>query len=315
MEENAMNKRIALVALLMVSLILAACGGTASSPPEVASVDQARMGDTNAVGAPAMELPSAPESGGLGGGASTAPTSGDRMVVQTANLSIVVADPAASLDVIAQMAQQMGGFVVSSNLYQSTFGVSQVVANQATVTIRVPSERLEEAMNRIKEGATEVRTESVSGEDVTAQFTDMESRLRNLQAEEEQLREIMASATRADDVLMIFNQLASVRGEIEMVQGQMRYYEEATRLAALTVELIPDVANQPIEIGGWHPGAVAREAIENLVRALQSLVDLLIRFGICGLPFLIIIGLPAWLIIRAIVRRIRKPKAVPPAQG
>jgi hypothetical protein len=237
------------------------------------------------------------------------------MVVQTANLSIVVADPAASLDVIAQMAGQMGGFVASSNLYRSTFGVSQVLADQGTITIRVPSERLEEAMDRIKESATEVRTESVLGEDVTAQFTDLESRLRNLQAAEEQLREIMASATRAEDVLMIFNQLTSVRGEIEMVQGQMRYYEEATRLAALTIELIPDAANQPIEIGGWHPSAVAREAIENLVRALQTLVDLLIRFGICGLPFLIIIGLPAWLIIRAIVRRVRKPKAVPPAQG
>ncbi len=307
-----MNKRIALVALLVVSLMLAACGGMAASPPEVVSVDRAGVGDTNAVGAPAMELPSAPQSGG---GASAAPTSGDRMVVQTANLSIVVADPAASLDVIAQMAEQMGGFVVSSNLYQSTFGVSQVLASQATITIRVPSERLEEAMNRIKEGATEVRTENVSGEDVTAQYTDLESRLRNLQAAEEQLREIMASATRTEDVILIFNQLTSVRGEIEIVQGQMRYYQEAARLSALTVELIPDVANQPIEIGGWHPGAVAREAIENLVRALQTLVNLLIRFGICGLPFLIIIGLPAWLIVRAIVRRVRNPKAVPPAQG
>jgi len=217
--------------------------------------------------------------------------------------------------VVTQMAQEMGGFVVSSNLYQSAFGINQVIANQATITIRVPAERLEEAMNQIKEAATEVRTESISGEDVTAQYTDMESRLRNLQAEEEQLREIMASATRAEDVLMIFNQLSSVRGEIEMVQGQMRYYEEASRLAALTVELIPDVANQPIEIAGWHPSAVARDAIEDLVRALQSLGNLLIRFGICGVPFLVIIGLPAWLIIRAIARRVRKPKAVPPAQG
>jgi len=56
--------------------------------------------------------------------------------------------------VVTQMAQEMGGFVVSSNLYQSAFGINQVIANQATITIRVPAERLEEAMNQIKEAAT-----------------------------------------------------------------------------------------------------------------------------------------------------------------
>jgi hypothetical protein len=231
------------------------------------------------------------------------------MVVRNATLSLVVSDPRASVDEIAQMAQEMGGYVVTSNLYSSTFGVAAVVADQGSITIRVPVQRLDEAVSRIEEGATEVRTENVSGEDVTATYTDLASQLHNYQAAEEQLREILASATRTEDVILIFNQLTQVRGQIEMIQGQMRYYEESARLSAISVDLIPDIAEQPIQIAGWHPEGVAKDAIEDLIHGLQSLVNVLIRLGICGVPFLVIFGLPAWLVIRAIVRRRRAKKA------
>jgi hypothetical protein len=93
----------------------------------------------------------------------------------------------------------------------------------------------------------------------------------------------------------------------------MRYYEEATRLSAVSIDLIPDVAEQPISIGGWHPEGVAKQAIEDLVRALQSLANALIRFGILWLPLLAIFGVPLWLILRAIRRGRRGKKPAPPA--
>jgi hypothetical protein len=138
--------------------------------------------------------------------------------------------------------------------------------------------------------------------------------LRNLEAAESSLREIMASATRTEDVMMVFNQLTQVRGEIETVRGQMRYYEESARLSAISIELIPDVAEQPIEIGGWHPEGVAKDAIVDLVRALQWLANALIRFGILWVPLLAIFGLPIWLIGRAVARRRRARKAPPASQ-
>jgi hypothetical protein len=309
MEENAMNKRNALVLVLLASLVLPACSLRAASAPMVGINPQlnSAMGGADvsreAVGAPAEQLAS--YGGGLAGPATTV----ERMVVRNATLSLVVSDPRASVDEIAQLAQEMGGYVVSSNVYSSTFGVAAVVADQGSITIRVPVERLDEAVSRIEEGATEVRTENVSGEDVTATYTDLASQLRNYQAAEEQLREILASATRTEDVMLIFNQLTQVRGQIEMIQGQMRYYEESARLSAISVDLIPDIAEQPIQIAGWHPEGVAKDAIEDLIHGLQSLVNVLIRFGICGIPFLVIFGLPAWLVIRAIVRRRRAKKA------
>jgi hypothetical protein len=103
----------------------------------------------------------------------------------------------------------------------------------------------------------------------------------------------------------VSSQLTQV-SEIEMVRGRMRCYEERPP-PAISIELIP-IADQPISIGGWHPEGVAKEAIEDLVRALQSLANALIRFGILWIPLLAIFGVPLWLILRAIFRRRRRGK-------
>ncbi|MEK7310905.1 MAG: DUF4349 domain-containing protein, partial [Chloroflexota bacterium] len=123
---------------------------------------------------------------------------------------------------------------------------------------------------------------------------------------EKQLQSIMEEATKTEDVLAVYNQLVYTREQIEVIKGQMKYYEEAAAMSAITLDIIPNVATQPIEIGGWHPEGTAKESIEALARLLQGLTDFLIRFTIvCG-PFLIAIGVPAFVIGRIVVRRMRK---------
>jgi hypothetical protein len=308
-----MKKPLALSVLVLISLALPACALARSSAPDLnrAVVVEGEPAFDGALGASAIGAEAPP----MAAGEAVSATTIDRLVVMNASLSIVVPDPVVSVREITELAEEMGGFVVSSNTFQSTFGLEQVVANQAQITIRVPAERLTEALDRIKEGATEVRTENISGEDVTATYTDLESRLRNLEATSASLREIMASATQAEDfetVMLINDRLTQVTGEIEMVRGQMQYYEEAARLSMISVDLIPDVADQPISIGGWHPEGVAKEAIEDLVRALQGLANALIRFGIFWLPLLAIFGLPIWLIARGLARRRRGRRSAAP---
>ena len=127
-------------------------------------------------------------------------------------LTLVVTDPTASVQSITRMAEDMGGFVVSSYLYETALGVGGLTATQGTITVRVPADRLDEALQAIKADVIEVRSENISGEDVTQQYVDLQSRLRNLEAAEEQLQEIMGSATTTEDVMMVFNQLVQVRG-------------------------------------------------------------------------------------------------------
>lgn len=210
------------------------------------------------------------------------------------------------MDAITQMAEGMGGFVVTVNTYKTAYGPQSVTATRASMTIRVPGERLNEALRQIKSMAVEVQSENVSGQDVTAEYTDLQSRLKNLEAAERQLQSIMEEATKTEDVLAVYNQLVSTREQIEVIKGQMKYYEEAAAMSAVTLDIIPNVVTQPIEIGGWHPEGTAKESIETLIRIVQGLTDFLIRFTIvCG-PFLIAIGVPAFVIGRFAWRRMKK---------
>lgn len=241
----------------------------------------------------------------------------ERLVIKNAQLSLVVADTTASLASIANLAEGLGGFVVSSNTYQASLDAAGNKLVYGNITIRVPAEKLNEVLTQLKGQAVEVRSENVSGQDVTAEYTDLESRLTNLTAAEAQLQKIMEDANKTEDVLTVYNQLVAIRGEIESVKGQMKYYREAAALSAVSIELVPDAANQPIVVAGWQPQGVAKDAIESLVRTLQGVANALIWFGLYCLPLVLLFGLPALLVGGWAWRRWRPaaPKAVAAKQS
>jgi len=235
----------------------------------------------------------------------------DRLVIKNADLAIVVKDPAARMKQISAMAAEMGGFVVSSNLYQSYYGPNSIEVPEATIVIRVPSERLDEALERIKEGAVDVDHENISGQDVTSQYVDLQSQLKAKQAAEKKLLEILDQAQRAEDVLAVYLQVQSIQTEIEMLKGQIKYLEESAALSSISVRLIAEESAQPIIVGPWTPGGAVKEAIEDLIRFVQNFVDFLIYFVLSILPALILIAIPVYLVYlagRAVYRRINKSK-------
>ena len=230
-------------------------------------------------------------------------TSIEPLVIRNANLTLVVDDPGKTADEIGKMAEQFGGFVVYSNVFQSSSGTSSGSVIRASVSVRVPVERLDDALERIQNDAIEVREKRISGEDVTQQFTDLQSRLRNLEAAEEQLLVIMEAALETEDVLRVFNDLRQVREDIEVIKGQMNYFEDSARLSLINVELIPDELAQPLEIGGWRPEGTAKQALEALIQTLQFLADAGIWLAICALPIALLLGVPGFFIGRSVLRR------------
>ena len=238
----------------------------------------------------------------------------DRLVIKNATLSIAVNDPLKSMDTISRMAETRGGFVVSADMSQQYLS-NGIKVPQVSMTIRVPAERLAEALATIKaETDQPIISENNSSQDVTADYTDLNSRLTNLQAAEKQLQEIMASANKTEDVLSVYSQLVSVREQIELIKGQMKYYEESAALSSISVQLLANAAVQPLTIAGWQPGGVAKEALQSLINTLQSLANFGIRLAILYIPILLVIFVPIGLIIWGIVRltrRGRKAKIIP----
>jgi hypothetical protein len=234
----------------------------------------------------------------------------DRLVIENADLAMVVKDPKARMAEINALANEFGGYVVSSNLYQSSTSFGKEVP-EATIVIRVPAERLDEALDRIKAGAVDIDYENRSGQDITNVYVDLQSQLKAKQAAEAKLLEIMDQAGRAEDVLAIYLQVQQVQMEIEQLKGQIQYYDEAVAMSSISVRLIAEESTQPIQIGPWTPEGAAKDAIQDLIRFVQNFVDFLIRFVIFTLPSLILIAIPLFLVYlvgRAAYRRFRPSK-------
>ena len=300
------TRRLALLSMLLV-LVLAAC---AQAAPQVVSDKDIRTsgGDGSTENFYGAEAPPAGTAAPQVVDQSGKPVTTDRLVIRNATLSLVVADPAAASNQIIALAASLGGYVVTSNTYQASVDAAGNKIMQASLTIRVPSAQLEAALAQLRGLAVEVRSETISGQDVTSEYTDLQSHLRNLEAAEKKLQQIMDGATKTEDVLAVFNQLVAIRDQIEQVKGQMQYYEQSAAMSAISADLIPDALNKPIEVGGWHPQGVAKDAIEALVRSLQGLADVVIWLGIYVLPLALIILVPLYFILRFICRRLRKPR-------
>ncbi|NOH01834.1 MAG: DUF4349 domain-containing protein [Chloroflexi bacterium] len=294
--------------VLIAALILTACGGSAA-----ATEAPAMMEEFDSAGAPEpmpTYMPAAQEAPSSGGGGDARAASVERIVIQNADLSIVVADVEARMNEIQEMAEKMGGFVVSSSLYQS-YTSDYTPVPEGTITIRVPSEKLDEALDKIKADVVEVQNETRSGQDVTAEYVDLKSRLKTYQAAEQELTELMKSAADTDEVVNIFNQLMYYREQIEIIQGQINYYEEAAALSAISIRIIAEETIQPIQIAGWEPQGVARDAIQDLIYFWQGFVDFVIRFTLYTLPVLVTVGIPLYLVFlggRWVFRRLRGNK-------
>ena len=92
----------------------------------------------------------------------------------------------------------------------------------------------------------------------------------------------------------------------------MQYLEQSSAFSSITVNVTPDELAQPIEVAGWQPAGVAKQAIEALANALQVLANLVIWFVIVVLPILLLILIPIAFILWLIRRLRRREAAAPP---
>ena len=307
--------------ITIVVFLLTACASAANAPEPLASANYFGGGAPAAPAADFLDLPAEqemsaplPSTAGYaegGGGPGVNASQVDRMVIQNADLAIVVRDVEARMKEIGDMAEEMGGFVVSSNLYQS-YTSSYIEVPEGQIVVRVPAEELEEALKLIKADVVEVQSETRSGQDVTAEYVDLQSRLKAKLAAEEQLTEIMQEARQTEDVLAVYAQLQQIQSEIEVLRGQIKYTEQSAALSSISVTIIAEETVEPLEVGGWKPEGVARDAIQSLIYFWQDFVDFMIRFGLYTLPVLITLLIPLFLLfllVRWIVRKLRKPKS------
>jgi hypothetical protein len=221
----------------------------------------------------------------------TDPTDVDKKVIKDGNLTMKVDKVDGAVLKIEKIAKDNGGDMFSSNFFQNS-----QEQKSGTISVKVPVANFEKTFNELKKVASVVVRESTSGQDVTREYQDLEGRIKNKQAEEQAYQKVLDQAQKISDILEATQALSRVRGEIESLQGTLRYLSAQTDMSTITASLSED-SNITIS-DSWRPVQVAKEAVRSLVVKAQNFVDFLIIFLITFLPTFALYLLLAWVVYK-----------------
>lgn len=207
-----------------------------------------------------------------------------RMIIRNANITLQVNDINQALDAIIHLANTSGGYVVRSSTNQNagqTWG---------EISIRVPAEGLNSVLKQLKSLATQVTQETISGEDITQQYVNLQSQLDNLQKSKSQLEKIMLGATKTEDVLKVHQQLSDTQGQIDVLEGQIKYYKDSVALSLITITLNMNPSVQNEYQKQWRLAEVFKSSYVDLVDGLRNFTYNLIQFIVYFLPLILLWG-------------------------
>ena len=177
-------------------------------------------------------------------GSETAPD--DRKMVRTSSMALIVQKPAEVSEKIRALAEDMGGYLVSSEV------IGGRDATKGSLTIRVPAARFEEARAAIRKLGARIESEKVEAQDVTRRYVDDEAELRNLRSAETQYLAILKQARTVKDTLEVTDKLSEVRGEIEQQQAEFDALSKQIETVAIAVSLQAEAEAQVLGLQ-WRP--------------------------------------------------------------
>jgi len=296
---NARKSLMSLTLLLILALTLAACAGAAATPaPAVATPAPAAQPTMASAARPAEVLAADQTSANL---PNAAPRSSIRMIIKNGEMTLLVADTDRALDQATSIAVNSGGYVVSSKTWNSGEFKS------ATLTMGVPSDQFEAVQRQLRALAVEVRSDTSSGQDVSDEYVDLQSRLTNLEATAARIRELLKDAKDVDEALQVNLKLSEVESEIEQIKGRTQYLKDRSAFSTIVVNLHPDVP-EPTP-AAWQPGKTIEAAADSAGNLLRGLVDAAIWLIVAYGPVLIPLALVVWFVVRTQRKRARTAHA------
>lgn len=228
------------------------------------------------------------ESAGSGDDAAALPEDFDRRIIRSAELGIRAEDVRASAARAGDLAEQFGGSVLESNVNED--GDDGAYAD---LVISVPAQEFENVLDELRALPGKVTTDSVSGQDVTEEFVDLESRERNLLAAEASLLKLYERAESVEDTLVVERELTNVRGQIEQAQGRIKFLESRTEFSRISLSVTP--VPKPVD-PAWQPSRVAADAWEASLAVLQGAATAIITVLVFGWWFvpILVMGAVLW---------------------
>lgn len=250
-----MKKRL-LPLFLALLLSLSACGSSSGGTASSASV-----GDASADNGWAE---AAMDAADTAGGADFSAVRRNAKLILNADLSLETQDFEKSAADIEKMTAEAGGYIESSGTYGDTGSRS------ANYTLRVPQEKFEQFYAQLGENM-HVVSRSRSSEDVTEQYTDIETRLATLQTKHERLLSLLEKADKMEDIISLENALADCEYEIDSLTGSKRRYDDLVGFSTFYINL-REVQTLTATADGTGFGAQLSQAAKTGARGLADVV-------------------------------------------
>ena len=227
----------------------------------------------------------------------------NRKIIHRAELQLNVKNLENTQLTIEKKVSEYGGYIVESNVHrESEESIS------ARLTVRIPEKHFQKFLTDAEGEAAEILNRNVTGEDVTEQYIDLESRVKSKRTVEERLLEFMGKAEKTEDLLKISSDLSNVQEEIELIVGKMKYLENQTSFSTIEIAMyenrviVPGLDSKNLDT--WEKTKKQLATSTNFIFAAGSG---LIVFFIGNLPvlvFLLLVGIGIYFGIK----RMKKPK-------
>lgn len=210
----------------------------------------------------------------------------NRLVIKESNLSLLVKDVVDSRNKILDYTKTSGGYMVSSNVSNPQD------APTATLVIRVPSDKLESALDYFHSLSVKVVSENLSGRDVTDQYVDIDARLKTLQATKERFESILAQATKIEDITNLTQRILNTQNQIDAYKGQQESLKQNAQLAKLTIYLSTDELALPYAPSEtFRPNVIFKLAVRSLIGFARTLATYAIWIGVYSIIWVPALGI------------------------
>jgi hypothetical protein len=227
----------------------------------------------------------------------------DRKIIRNADITIEVDSTTETQHRITSIAEQHGGFVVTSEAKQRENIDPAKRTVDMKLVIRIPATQFGSTLDAIKTLAGNVPEANVTSQDVTEDFIDLEARIKTQKALELQFLEIMKAARGVADALEVQRQIAEVRTDIEKLEGRKRFLENRSSLSTITINIqAPKVVT--VSTTGFRSSL--RDAVSDSLELASGMILFFVRFVIVMLPVLVFVVVPSGFILRYFMRRAKR---------
>lgn len=277
-----MDRRIVWVpalAILVIALVSAGCmslpsSSQGSSSAPATDVYSSVTSDSKNV------APESPAIAGVPTSSSNTVDTGvvvDQKIVYTAQLSLEVKDVPTAVDTLKTIATGRGGYLASSSL------TTQADTRSAKVVLRVPAAAFESTLADAK-ALGSVHSVSTSGEDVTAEYVDLNAQKTSYQNQLTQYNELMKKSVKVEDIITVQEQIDRVQTNLDRLEGRLRVLNSRIDLSTITVTL-----KEPAPIGGDSGHSIV-DTINAGIAGFFGMIELLIIAFLTLLPLIILGG-------------------------